>query len=198
MSLTMSFGESESIVRVPLSMHLAELSFGLQQIVEWNLGRGVTKWKLERRRDRGEMVVTVSNHGVEPKRLSYSTPEPFIGLVKAGFMPLDVQERWLPGKNEKTFELVDGNSRINRIFRNKGESILVMEDINPETDISDFCYGQGDIMIELFMRGSTKIQTQVSLAVLQMRVNMGMSESELANFWESTYNLDQLVSAIRD
>ena len=158
---------------------LPYLSITLQGCVEWFLQHGVHSFEIKRKTE-GAFCTILGKALVVPKPLVFSNTASIRTLVDIDYFPNTLFETWT-GLRMQT-----GATRMSTSL-NSQESVISMGELNTIVPISEYSWGQADIIIELFTLGSTIIRHRGSVEKIQTWFNIGLSDEERQKLVDDTH-----------
>lgn len=160
----LDFGLQVVMGRIPSDKPLSHMSSALQTAVTWMLGRGVNRIDVECSRNRNDLILNVGTTDKVSETLLYSPVSPLGLMEESGDLPKRLTDR-LALEDETT--------------------VISSERLNPEMSVALLSYGTGDIITGLsYVFGATLFQWRLSMALTQMRINVGLSPDQLDAYFK--------------
>lgn len=167
------------ILAVP-ETQFCELSFAVEQGLNWFFGRGISAFKIERAgKEQNSYLFNLS--ALSPSQaLKFSQVSQLGVLAQSGYWPADIpfDKIWkVPGDRK---QVRDG---FHRVFSASKEGTLINQyGIRPEATIGDLAYGLSDLIVGFFWLGAKWIKHQSSIGKVQTEMDLGFEGDELQRY----------------
>lgn len=199
-------GDSEIVVGPDMPM--TEVGFAIEVAISNLLGRAVTRFACERRRENnGACRLEFQNENRAalpiPMQISKVTSIGYAvqhGLFPKNILPADLYQQEQPGfVSEGQHKHGISSKPSPRWAAGKTVSVLDFEDFDPNATVAVICFGLADMMTGFFNLGVRNIRWQGSLKKTQLMIQHDLTDEQIRRYMVSSqdYPLNKTVSELK-